>query len=573
MINIKKRIVLIIAIVMISITLLTTLIACVEPLPDPPPEIILPEVEQKEQVTVSGVKVGESLADVRIVGNFKEEGTISFITPDKTFTAIGITSHTWQVVPTDLEEYSVTKGTIDVEAFNHKITLEECGGFEINDVYFNTTYTLDMKPLTAKNEYRFDGWSIDDGSKDYIARGDVVNEDTTWYASYTAVTNQDKLRFMEDKDHEGNIYKVKASLNDKNFSGEIIIPDMYKGVIVTIVSGFEDSKITKIVFGSFVEIIGGFERSNGLTEVFIPNTVEQITGGFERSANLSKVVFEDGNEPLRVTMNAFMDCPIETLELNRLKAIGTQVFAQTIFHGNSKLTSVFIPKEVVGIAPHAFLNNTTLEEVIFEEGSKLNYIGMSAFGANHALTDINIPNEDAFIHPQAFDFSGLVTSNISKSQLQGMAEHLYMTYANTEYGSTEDIFNIEINIDKNAVNPQGNYNLATNTLKLTYDGNVDNMVINVLSHEFYHYLQAVCIGQVPDKTKERVFEVLSRVNQFVNTEIEITEDMIVSWSVPYIPPTTENFDDYWNQAFEADARAFGTLISGIYVEKPTNPII
>ncbi len=556
---------------MISITLMTTLIACVDPLPDPPPEIILPEVEQKEQVTVSGVKVGESLADVRLVGIFEAEGTISFITPDKTFTAIGVTSHAWQFIPTDLDVYSVTKGTIDVEAFNHKITLEECGGFEINDVYFNTTYTLDMKPLTAKNDYRFDGWSIDDGSKDYIARGDVVNEDTTWYANYTAAENQDKLKFLKREDDDGNLNVFKAILTDKNFIGEIVIPDMYNDLLVTYIDSFDDSKITKIVFGSFIEKIGYFNRCNNLTEIFIPNTVDSFYGSFYGCSNLKKVEFEDGDGFTDSSGSLFLDCPVETVILNRQSSIDGQMFAHGLTSSGSKLTSIFIPKEVEYIGIRAFVNNVNLEEVIFEEGSKLNYIGMNAFAANYKLKNIMLPDTDAFIHPQAFHFEVLETNNVTKSQLEGMAEYLYKTYTNT-YNTTEGIFNIEITIDKNAVNPQGSFNLATNTLKLTYDGYVDSMVINVLSHEFYHYLQAVCIGQVPDKTKEEVLKVVELIDIRGDPKIYITEDMIASWSVPYIPPT-ENYDKYWDQSFEADARAFGALISGVDVEKPTNPIL
>ena len=569
MTNIKKRIVLIITFVMISITLLTTLIACVEPITTPPYKEPLPQVEQKEQVTVSGVKVGESLADVRLVGIFEAEGTISFITPDKTFTSIGITSHAWQFVPTDLDVYSVTKGNIDVEAFNHKITLEECGGFEIDDVYFNTTYTLNMKPLTAKNDYRFDGWSIDDGSKDYIARGDVVNEDTTWYASYTAATNQDKLEFIEYKDDDGNINEVGVFLYDKNFSGEIIIPDLYKGVIVNYIGGFDDSKITKIVFGSFIKTIGEFKRCKSLTEVFIPNTVDLFVGSFDDCSNIKKVVFEDGDGFIDGNGDLFVDCPVETVVLNRQSYIGTQMFAHSFASSGSKLTSIFIPKEVEIISTRVFVNNVNLEEVIFEEGSKLNYIGMNAFAANYKLKNINLPDTNAFIHPQAFHFEVLETNNVTKSQLEGMAEYLYRTYINI-YDTTEGIFNIEINIDKNAVNPQGSFNVATNTLKLTYDGYVDGMVINVLSHEFYHYLQAVCIGQVPDKTKEQVLKAVNLIHWRNDPKTYITEEMIESWKVPYIPPTPENFDEYWDQAFEADARAFGTTISRIHVEKPTN---
>ncbi len=66
------------------------------------------------------------------------------------------------------------------------------------------------------------------------------------------------------------------------------------------------------------------------------------------------------------------------------------------------LKKVTIPKEVIKINNQTFRYAPYLEEVIFEEGSKLEYIGDGAFEMCLALEEIKIPNSVTYIGQYAF---------------------------------------------------------------------------------------------------------------------------------------------------------------------------
>ena len=69
-----------------------------------------------------------------------------------------------------------------------------------------------------------------------------------------------------------------------------------------------------------------------------------------------------------------------------------RVIGQGAFSGLDGLKTIIIPSSVTEIAIDAFSYNATLENVIFQENSKLEIIGIRAFNACRNLKSINLPN-------------------------------------------------------------------------------------------------------------------------------------------------------------------------------------
>jgi len=59
--------------------------------------------------------------------------------------------------------------------FKYKVDFIEDGGYEIDDIYFNIEYTIAEKPLSFKNEYRFDSWGLSDTETDFISFPYTIN--------------------------------------------------------------------------------------------------------------------------------------------------------------------------------------------------------------------------------------------------------------------------------------------------------------------------------------------------------------------------------------------------------------
>ena len=89
------------------------------------------------------------------------EGELKFsdeaVYPD----SAGTVEREWTFTPFNTERYNSISGKVTVNVYRYKLTFEENGGFDIADEYFNESFTLKNKPLTAKNDYRFDGWLVD----------------------------------------------------------------------------------------------------------------------------------------------------------------------------------------------------------------------------------------------------------------------------------------------------------------------------------------------------------------------------------------------------------------------------
>ncbi len=245
--------------------------------------------------------------------------------------------------------------------------------------------------------------------------------------------------------NSGTEYSVYKSLGAK---GNVYIEDEYKGKPVTQIDRecFKNNQnVTNVYLGKNIKSIGAsaFQWCKSLKTVTIPESVTYIGEQAFQNSSIESITIPDavkeiltytfqgcrslknvdlGNGLKSIGRNAFKNCDlIESIELpESLTSIG-----EGAFHICKGLKSITIPKNVTSIDTEAFYNNTALEEIAFEEGSKLKAlptgmlkgcsllkgivlpeglqrIGVEAFYGCTELNSVNIPSTVVYIGGSAF---------------------------------------------------------------------------------------------------------------------------------------------------------------------------
>lgn len=593
--------------------------------------------------TVSNIVLGETVGDAELGGEFSVAGTLEFIDPEFVPQATGKHKCGWKFTPEDTKDYRMLTGDVEIEVFKHRLTFEENGGFDIPDVYFNDNYTLKNMPITCKNDYRFDGWALDDNNGLLIDFPHVFTDSYTMYAKYMTCT-LDKL-FLHRGYAELNWQKYwldrgepdKAARNlppdlrytddipEDALGGDIIIPDMHDGEFLIDTFNFSHSNITSIVFNNVMLNMDTFQKTK-LKSVIVPNTVEHLKYEvFRGCADLEEIIYEGGESAVEGVYNElgwFLDLKFEykmriiegvsnillgvpslkRLEYRNIDNIGSNLWLP--------IKSITIPNTVEVLGEEALYGCDNLEEVIFEDGSKLRVVADRAFAQCKKLKNIKIP-ESAVVYASAFDgCEALEEIDITDEQIRGIVRHLHSAYIDnyqdfiydadadtseqyTTKGLNDDF---EVNIIRGAqyagINAQGAYVHGEEAINLYID-KFDIYALTVLCHEFFHHFQQVlCYGvgdetwnSVPNNnrvyfgrtslshTPPRLIVAKDNWEFFYDWYTEdyhfdpylIDESKVEEWEQPYIPLNDDesNFDEYWNQPFEADAREFASWFTGV----------
>jgi len=562
----------------------------------------------------SNILVGQANTESTLTGEFSVPGDLNFTGIIFISYGPGTAECDWEFVPDDLTLYNKLTGKVTVHIFESKIIFNENGGFELDDIYFNGTYILSERLITAKNEYRFDDWSTIDGTASFITYPFTVSATTNLYAQYTYHTAE-KVSYAMIYSSGTPTGKILAGalwgsngIPEKPYAlrpwdppvagsiaGEVVIADMYDGMPVTRVGNFGHTNITGIVFPNFIEFIGSFEACSSLgPELVIPNTVKEIRSeAFQNCSSLERVIFEDGDGFINLGSIIFYESGLKEVHLHRVDTITSWMFAYC------KIEEVFIPAEVTVIQSFAFAGSP-LKKVTIEEDSRLTSISNCAF-ARCLIDEISVPAA-AHVAPDAFrGCSSLMKINITDEQINNIAKELHDAYI----GPADD-FTILITRDARygGMNFEGEYVANTETINLRFEY-FSIFVLDALVHEFFHHYQYVLVYGVGSEDFNSVPVYVSKYSRYsifienpyiivanknvlfdefhpgagllyewavnycegLNRRYILIDDVILDeWRQPYIYPEVD-WDLYWDQPWEADARAFASWFSGVFWQK------
>jgi hypothetical protein len=523
--------------------------------------------------TASNVQIGESTSKSRLTGTFNVDGDLHFVGEPKTLSSKGTVTCGWEFIPNDLE-YNSIAGIVEVRFCEEKIHFETNGGLDPGDICFDDSYYMSENIFTAKNDYRFDGWTMTAGGNDWVQFPQIITDSIVLYAGYTAHTgNKVKYQLFEGKD-----MRASAKYNNSQVNGEVVIADMHEGRFVTGVGDFYETEITGITFNNYVKNIGIFKDCYYLESIYIPNSVIRISPeAFLRCRRLRSVVFEEGNENLEVESAAFAYClGLTEISLARLTRIRDWMFSSC-----ESLQSILIPQSVQEIYFQAFSSCEKLSEVIFI-GDNLQKIGSLAFAGCRDLDSMILP-PNTRISPDAFMLTPFSNLGITDEQINWIAQDLHNNFIGS---AVEFKVNIERGIQYTGDNFEGRYIANTESVSLKFD-TFSISILDALLHEFFHHYQYVLTIGVGDETYDMVPNYVDSYNYGRNSDVPIiiiqkndwqerveninvpyiliSNTTIAEWLQPYIPllPDESNWEEYWNQPFEADAREFASWFTGV----------
>ena len=185
--------------------------------------------------------------------------------------------------------------------------------------------------------------------------------------------------------------------------------------------------ITNIQWGAFIDCAAllsmdlphsltaisdnAFLRCTSLKSVIIPNSVNSVSSGngmgiFGQCSNLESVIFEGGSSLKTLMKNMFNATPkLKTVVLpDSLEEISESAF------DNSGIESINIPDNVKLIDRWAFCGCTSLKEVTFSSGSRLQILGSNCFSNCPLLTSLNLPSSLTTINSNGL--SGIAAKSI-----------------------------------------------------------------------------------------------------------------------------------------------------------------
>ncbi|MBR4155730.1 MAG: leucine-rich repeat domain-containing protein, partial [Bacteroidales bacterium] len=221
-------------------------------------------------------------------------------------------------------------------------------------------------------------------------------------------------------------------------------------------------KLTSIEIPNSIDSIQyrAFYKCNNLNSIYIPSSLIYIRNGsdaFFNCANLTSIVVDEENPVFdsRDNCNAIIETATNTLVVgckgstipNSVESIGGFAFDNCGFIGELKIPhsvrriescafqrcgisgTLVIPNSVESIGGCAFWGSMSgVTKLIFEEDSKLSYIGQGAFLSCNDLTgDLTIPQSVCYIGNDAFNGAGCSGKLILSDNLTEITEYAFVS--------------------------------------------------------------------------------------------------------------------------------------------------
>ena len=211
----------------------------------------------------------------------------------------------------------------------------------------------------------------------------------------------------------------------------VVIPDS-----VTYLGGrafYNCDSLTSVVIGSGVSEIAGyvFGYCGSLKELNVPATVESIYESSIRGCSSLERINVDANNPNYSSIDGVLfNKNASCLYVYPDGKAGGYAIPATVNYISSEafdsasITSVVIPDSVISLGSEAFINCTSLSQVVLSEN--LTEIDYCTFEGCSSLTEVNIPASVTYINGHAFIYcTALKAINVAE--------------ANTEYASQNGI--------------------------------------------------------------------------------------------------------------------------------------
>ena len=234
---------------------------------------------------------------------------------------------------------------------------------------------------------------------------DIGLKDKTYNA-----TDSSYFEFTEVEGGYAISVKDGATLPEK-----IKLPIVYEGKEVVEISGGAISgcsNLEKVIFedDSHLELVGAYSFSNckKLKSINLPSKVNSIGEGAFSFSALEEITVLESNVTYHSKDNCIIETASNSLVLglenckipNYVTALAKNCFLGAFWSG--QFDTITIPLSVKDICDYAFYRCTELKTVIFEEGSKLDEIGKSAFYNCEKLVNIALPKNIKRIEAGAF---------------------------------------------------------------------------------------------------------------------------------------------------------------------------
>lgn len=336
----------------------------------------------------------------------------------------------------DTEELSAPQN-VEIEQATLTLNWKAVAGARLYTISIAKDGEEPREAIASKTYYSLTGLSEGHYTIKVKANGkEGVSRDSKW--SQTVLFDREKETGMTFTLINGN---TEYEVSSKGVaSGDIVIPDMYRGLPVTSIGKkafFNKSDVTSVTIGANVKSIGDYAFANcsyitsinlpkGLTtigesafascrlmagEIVIPEGVTTIPkNAFAYCGSLEAVVF--GSNVTRIETSAFTDCAkLTALTLpDKLEYIGNLAFARC-----KKLTSLDLGTGVKEINDYAFSELVALESVAIP--NSVERIGEGAFYLCELLGNVTLGNGIKEIANGAFYDTKLWNANTSSNEI------------------------------------------------------------------------------------------------------------------------------------------------------------
>ena len=205
-----------------------------------------------------------------------------------------------------------------------------------------------------------------------------------------------------------------ATFSDRRDYVSVTIPDwsIFQTINAKTLSFKDCTKLEKVKLPEGLLLLGGFGGCTSLSEIDIPDTVEEFEPfTFENCTSLKSITIP---EDVRVLPRLiFSNCQSLT-EVNFVSTIKT--IDEEAFKGCTSLKEITLPRSLSSLGKYAFMNCTSLESVVIPQG--IDAINDCLFCDCSDLKSVSIPNSIREIKQSSF--SGC--SSLENITFQGTVE-------------------------------------------------------------------------------------------------------------------------------------------------------